>query len=685
MLPSLDIVIVNWNAGAQLQQCLDSIRTASRDGFELLRVVVVDNASWDGSVDHLQPGGVPLSMIRNTINRGFAVACNQGAKDSRASYLLFLNPDIVLKADSLSTVVRFMESARNSKVAVCGAQLVDDWGQIAPTCSRFPIAQHFFAKMFGLNHLLPGRFQESLMSDWNHRETRPVDIVIGAFLLVRQQVFATLGGFDENFFVYYEEVDFLHEVHRTGWQSYYLTTAQAYHKGGGCSDQAKAARLFYSLRSRIIYCRKHFGWAPAAGMILATLLIEPFSRMAYAVVRGNVQDIGDTLKAYAMLLKWLATSAFKRKRPVPGRSNSNPGVGGPAVPRHNQWNSDVSTDVAEANSYGGQQLTSADYTPSETRRCRVWLVISSFQNDDDVIRILGQVHSFGRDVFERILVVDSQGTGNVPSLLADRGWDHVIYKSHPHNLGSGANLRERLRVAAEGGADYAYALNHDGSFVPEVMRTLLDAATPVGNLGAAYPLSYLTTAKRFNLTGTRELPLPAKLVESPPSGPLIDVFWSSSNGALYSTAPAKRGILPWPAMWMGWEDLEYGWRLSDEGYRQVIVRDAIYSDNYEYKQTWLAKTIDKPAWRIYYSFRNLILAVRRSRNRPLYYAVVTYRILLELALIVLVRDFKFTRLRSVCRGVWAGFTERVVDNSIGEESVERFTHPRRLHTSAEKQ
>jgi|SRR6202167_5168583 GT2 family glycosyltransferase len=297
---------------------------------------------------------------------------------------------------------------------------------------------------------------------------------------------------------------------------------------------------------------------------------------------------------------------------------------------------------------------------SEMQSSRVWLVISSYQNDADVMRILDQVQSSGQDIFERILVVDSRGTGTIPSILADRGWHHVLYRSYDRNLGSGANLCERLRIAAEGGADYAYALNHDGNFDPQVIRALLDAARFLENLGVAYPLGYLTTAKRFNLTGTRELPLPAILVASPPPDRLIDVFWSSSNGALYSTDPVKRGVLPWPAMWMGWEDLEYGWRLSDLGYRQVIVSDAIYCDNYEYKQRWLAKTIDKPAWRTYYSFRNLILAVRRSRNRPLFYAAVVYRALLEFGLVVLVRDLKFTRLRSLWRGVLDGFTEDLI-------------------------
>jgi GT2 family glycosyltransferase len=155
------------------------------------------------------------------------------------------------------------------------------------------------------------------MRDWNHRETRAVDIVMGAFLLVRRQIFETLGGFDERFFVYYEEVDFLYAVHRAGWQSYYVTTAQAYHKGGGCSSQAKAMRLFYSLRSRIIYCYKDFGWASATVVALGTLVPEFFSRLAYAALRGCAGEMGDTLKAYTRLCNWLAGSLFKKNRVAP--------------------------------------------------------------------------------------------------------------------------------------------------------------------------------------------------------------------------------------------------------------------------------------------------------------------------------------------------------------------------------
>jgi len=300
-----------------------------------------------------------------------------------------------------------------------------------------------------------------------------------------------------------------------------------------------------------------------------------------------------------------------------------------------------------------------------------WLVISSCRNDGDVARILGKVHESKARFFERILVVDSEGTGEIPRLIEERGWDSVIYKSYEWNLGSGANLCERLRIAAEGGADYAYALNHDGNFDAEVVSALLKAAEPLENLGAAYPLSYLTSAGAYNLTGTRELPLPAKLVRSRPSEALIDAFWSSSNGALYSMEPVRRGVVPWSLMWMAWEDLEYGWRLSSGGYRQVIVCDAVYRDNYEYKKAWFGRTVDKPAWRTYYNARNLLLAIRRSRKQPLYFAVGAHRILLEFGLILAARDNKLERIKNLFRGAVAGL-RMPIDRLNGPEQDEGF-------------
>jgi hypothetical protein len=200
-------------------------------------------------------------------------------------------------------------------------------------------------------HLSPLWFPDHRMTNWNHLETRKVDHVIGAFMLIRRAAFEQLGGYDESFFVYLEDLDLSQRMTELGFTSVYLASARALHKGGGCSNQAKATRLFYSLRSRIIYCRKHLGWAPATGVTFATLLIEPFSRMAYAAARGGVREVGDTLSAHAMLLKWLATSTFKQNRHVPGSLNREPTAGDLIVSRNPQWNEDLAPDVAQARTH----------------------------------------------------------------------------------------------------------------------------------------------------------------------------------------------------------------------------------------------------------------------------------------------------------------------------------------------
>ena len=285
----------------------------------------------------------------------------------------------------------------------------------------------------------------------------------------------------------------------------------------------------------------------------------------------------------------------------------------------------------------------------------VWLVIASYRNDHEVMRILEDVQASCPQLFDRILVVDSEGTGTVSKTIKNRGWDKVLYQSYSHNLGSGANLCERLRIAAEQGADYAYAVNHDGHVDPKVVSALLKAAESNGNIGAAYPLGYFTRTNRFNITGTRELPWPAKLITAAPEVPFMEAFWSSSNGALYSMDPVKAGIVPWGALWMAWEDLEYGWRLADHGYRQIIVCGAIFKDDYEYTLTKLGRVIQKPAWRTYYNIRNLILAIRHSRNRPQFYLVCIYRVILECIMILVARKEKWKRFRML----WAGATDGI--------------------------
>jgi hypothetical protein len=303
MLYSLDIIIVNWNTGIQLQNCLDSIAEADQKTFELKRVVVVDNASTDGSADHLASPTLPLTIIKNTCNQGFAAACNQGANRSSANFLLFLNPDTRLYRESLTGPLEAMLQPIHQKTGIIGIQLMDDTGRISRSCARFPTPSLFFHKMTGMDRLFPAGFVSLAMSDWDHLQTRIVDQVIGAFFMVRNLVYQELNGFDERFFVYYEELDFSLRAFRKGWQTCYLSGFQAYHKGGGASDAVKDIRLFYALRSQIIYGFKHYKRITAFLLMLGVLFIEPATRMGNTVLVKSFEQFKNTLKAYAMLWK----------------------------------------------------------------------------------------------------------------------------------------------------------------------------------------------------------------------------------------------------------------------------------------------------------------------------------------------------------------------------------------------
>jgi hypothetical protein len=310
---AVDLIIVNWNSGEQLRNCLSSIGVSGGEGLVLRRVVVVDNGSSDGSADGLEGFPLPLTVARNVDNLGFAAACNQGAAGSAAEYLLFLNPDTRLLPGSLAMPVAFLEGSGGRGVGVVGIQLVDERGIVARSCARFPTPGRFLARMTGLDRLAPKHCPGHYMTEWDHEDSREVDQVMGAFFLVRRSVFEALGGFDERFFVYFEDVDFSLRARRAGWPSYYYSGARAYHRGGGTSEQVKAQRLRYSLGSRILYGYKHFGRWPAHLLAAGTLLLEPFSRVLAAVARRSGRDVVSTVRGYGMLWKALPSILLRAR------------------------------------------------------------------------------------------------------------------------------------------------------------------------------------------------------------------------------------------------------------------------------------------------------------------------------------------------------------------------------------
>lgn len=281
----VDVIIVNWNAGRLLAECAESVLRAETPAVRLGRLVIVDNASTDGSLDGVAGGDRRVQIIRNLTNLGFAAACNQGAADSQAAYLLFLNPDTRVAPDALAVPAAFLAAAENRHVGICGVRMVDAAGRTLPSNRRLPTFRSVIGDMTRLFRVWPRAFPPLVLPLVNASEPIEVEQLIGAFLFMRRELFEDLHGFDERFFVYYEEVDFSYRAKAAGFSSVYLPGSSAFHHGGYSSEKVRSRRLVYALRSRLLYATKHWGIWSVIGLAVATVVIELPARLLRAVVR----------------------------------------------------------------------------------------------------------------------------------------------------------------------------------------------------------------------------------------------------------------------------------------------------------------------------------------------------------------------------------------------------------------
>ena len=298
---SIDIVIVNWNTGDHLRKCVESIDRFGFDGAS--RIIVVDNGSSDDSLERLRDLRTPMTLQSNGMNLGFARGCNQGAALGDANYILFLNPDTELTMDSLSIPEAFMDDPAHETTAVCGIQLVDEQNRISRSCARFPTLVRFLARITAIDRLPGHKSSGTTMLAWDHRDTRRVDQVMGAFFFVKRKIFDALMGFDERFFVYFEEVDFSRRAFDLGYDSIYLSTAKALHVGGASSRRVIDRRLFYSIRSRLLYVLKHFGPTQRWLLVWSTLAIEPMTRVMNGILRVDPHHVRDVCRAFLLVYR----------------------------------------------------------------------------------------------------------------------------------------------------------------------------------------------------------------------------------------------------------------------------------------------------------------------------------------------------------------------------------------------
>ncbi|HEY64065.1 MAG TPA: glycosyltransferase family 2 protein [Caldilineae bacterium] len=286
----LSILIVNWNVTHLLRRCLASI--VASPGVDVYgsgrglraEVIVVDNASTDGSPEMVAREFPWVRLIRNQENVGFTRANNQALDLARGRYLLFLNPDTEVVGEALQIMVRYMEA--HPDVGVLGPQLRYADGRIQPSRRRFPTLATAFLESTILQQWWPDNpiARRYYVADRSDDEEQDVDWVVGACFMTRRHVVEQIGGFDERFFMYSEELDWCRRARAAGWRVVYLPTARVIHHEGKSSEQAVAARHIHFQSSKVLYFRKHHG-AFAAELVRVFLLASYVYQWAEEAVK----------------------------------------------------------------------------------------------------------------------------------------------------------------------------------------------------------------------------------------------------------------------------------------------------------------------------------------------------------------------------------------------------------------
>lgn len=253
--PQLSIIIVNWNVRELLRRALDSIYTSwgPQAGLE---VIVVDNGSHDDSPAMVREAFPQVILIANRENRGFTGGNNQGLAAARGKTLLLLNPDTEILGDALHKMLDYLQA--HSEVGLIGPQLLNPDGSVQSSRRHFPNLAILFLESTWLQKIAPRRMlRHYYAQEQPDSATQSVDWVTGAAMLARRTVLTEVGGLDEGFFMYSEELDWCRRIKAAGWRVDYFAQAQIVHHEGKSSEQVVAARHIYFQSSKVRYTRKH--------------------------------------------------------------------------------------------------------------------------------------------------------------------------------------------------------------------------------------------------------------------------------------------------------------------------------------------------------------------------------------------------------------------------------------------
>ncbi|GJQ32461.1 MAG: hypothetical protein HBSAPP04_13000 [Ignavibacteriaceae bacterium] len=253
----LSIIIVNYNVKEFIQNLLESIKSASKKIST--EVIIVDNASDDGSIELIRQKYPWVKLIVNSRNLGFSKANNLGLKESTGKYLLLLNPDTLVKEDTFEKMIDFFEATPDAGMAGC--KLLNTDGTLQLACRRgFPGPWASFTKVTGLSTLFPKSplFARYNLTYLDENKTYAVDAISGAFMMFKREVYEKTGGLDETFFMYGEDLDLCYRVNKAGYKVYYVHSTEIIHYKGESTKRSNLNEVKVFYEAMHIFVKKYY-------------------------------------------------------------------------------------------------------------------------------------------------------------------------------------------------------------------------------------------------------------------------------------------------------------------------------------------------------------------------------------------------------------------------------------------
>ncbi len=267
MAVPISVIIVSWNVKDKLRLCLKSLLTE-----EVKEIVVVDNNSADGSAEMVKHEFPQVTLLAQDKNLGFARGVNQGIINTTQDIILLLNPDTQVKTGSLSLVIEFFR--KHQQAGIVGGQLLNHDGSIQLSVRRWPTFFSQLAVLLKLGYIFPSLLNNYLVKDFNYYQAQIVGQVSGAYFFINRQLIKDIGVMDENFFLWFEEVDYCKRVHEAGWQIWYVPQAVAQHISGASFKQLSHTRrqLLFG-RSLSYFFHKHHSTTQWLIIKITTILV----------------------------------------------------------------------------------------------------------------------------------------------------------------------------------------------------------------------------------------------------------------------------------------------------------------------------------------------------------------------------------------------------------------------------